>query len=367
MKILMIFTSRFQYTGITRSVLNYYHELIKRDDVFIDFLIPNEIDDSLEKEINYDKSNVHIIKMKIRRFLPIVYFYKFSKILKKNKYDIVHVHGSSSILCYELLTAKLCGVKTRIAHCHSTSSEHKFLHKVLYPLFRKSYTDAFACGEAAGEWLFKGKQFTIINNAQDVSLFSFNNSIRNKLRKQYNIDNKIVLGHVGNFAYVKNHEFLIDLYEKLLSINNNYYLVIIGNGPLFQQIKDKIKIKNLKDRILLLGTISNVNEWLSALDIMLLPSKYEGFPNVVVEWQINGIPCILSDRVTKMVAMTDLVNFCKLNICDWVEQIQNIKLNTNNRSNHKYIENIIDNGFEIKSASDNLYNIYKSLLNNNER
>ena len=118
---------------------------------------------------------------------------------------------------------------------------------------------------------------------------------------------------------------------------------------------------------MLLGTISNVNEWLSALDIMLLPSKYEGFPNVVVEWQINGLPCILSNNITKKVAMTDLVNFSELNIDDWIMQIEKTKLNTRNRTNSKYINSIIEHGFEIKNASDNLYDIYNSLLNNSRR
>ena len=146
MKVLMIFTSKFHYTGITKVVLNYYEQLIKKEDITIDFVVPNEIDEKLMASINLDKSKIKILPMKMRRRRVIKYIIELSKFIKKEKYDIVHVHGSSSIMAIELLAAKIAGVKTRIAHSHNTMTEHKFIHWFLYPIFKILYTDAFACG-----------------------------------------------------------------------------------------------------------------------------------------------------------------------------------------------------------------------------
>ena len=192
MKVLMVFTSKFHYTGITKVVMNYYEQLKKNDDIIIDFVVPNEIDEKLKESIDFNKSKVKVLPMKLRRKRVLRYIIELSNFIKSEKYDIVHVHGSSSIMATELFAAKLAGCKVRIAHSHNTVTEHKLLHYILYPLFNMLYTDAFACGEAAGKWLFKNKKFTIINNAQCIDKFIFNENIRKDYRDKYKLNDKIV-------------------------------------------------------------------------------------------------------------------------------------------------------------------------------
>ena len=366
MKILMIFTSKFHYTGITKVVMNYYEQLIKNESVLIDFVVPNEIDDKLKNSINLKKSDIFVLPMKMRRHRPIKYIRELKKIIKKGKYDVVHVHGSSAIMAVDLLAAKLGGAKTRIVHSHNTVTEHKTIHYILKPIFSILYTDAFACGEAAGKWLFGNKKFTIINNAQLIDQFIFNENNRNIYRKKNHIDDKIVIGHVGAFNNQKNHEFLIQVFNEIYKQNKNYYLILIGEGPLFSEIVKKVHDLNLEENVLFVGKSLEVNKWLNAMDLMVLPSKYEGLPNVLIEWQISGLPCIVSSCVTEKAKVTDLIDFHDLDVTEWVNSILEKDLCVEKRKSSIYKKQIESSGYDIKVESNKLFNIYKKIVCKNQ-
>lgn len=361
MKILMIFTSKFHYTGITNVVMNYYRELIKKEDISIDFCVPNEIEKELKDEIFINDSKVFVLPMTLRRKHTYKYIKKLTKVIKENKYDAVHIHGSSYLLALELYAAKKAGVNARIVHSHNTTTEHKFLHKLLKKPFLKYYTDAFACGNDAGKWLFKEREFYIVPNAQNVEKFSFNEELREKYREIYNLKDNIVIGHVGAFNYQKNHEFIIEIMLKLKE-NTKYKLILIGEGPNFENIKSKVYELNLQSSVIFVGKTTKVNEWLNAMDIMVLPSRFEGLPNVLIEWQISGLKSIVADTVTKEVAITDLIHFEKLDVDLWVEKIKNINIINHRRNHEKYIKNIVENNFEIRSSADRLYNKYVEII-----
>ena len=333
MKVLNIMTSALHYNGIGMSLLNYYRN-IDSSIIQMDFLVPNLIEENLKKEFTSKGNKVFELSYKgekMHQTRPILYCRKLYKILKEEKYDIVHVHGSSSMLFMQLFTAKLAGIKIRIAHSRNTSSDHNFLHKLFKPFFRILYTDAFACGKEAGEWLFgKNKTVTIIPNGKDCEMFEFKPSIREKYRKNYNIENKKVIGHIGNFNYQKNHEFLIKVFYELTKINEDYYLVLAGKGTLENEIHKQVKELGIEDKVLFLGQISvdEVSKWLNAMDIMVFPSRFEGFPNVLIEWQISGLPCVISDTITKDVKVTELVKFIQLDKepKEWAEIINNVEI-----------------------------------------
>lgn len=363
MKVLMVFTSRFHYTGITKVVMNYYDQLIKDENIKIDFVVPNDIDEKLQEKINFNKSMVKILPMNLRRKRVIKYIIELCKFIKSEKYDIVHIHGSSSIMVIELIAAKLAGVRIRIVHSHNTVTDHKLLHYILYPIFSLLYTDAFACGEAAGKWLFKNKKFIIINNAQYIDKYIFNEKTRKKYRDKYNLKEKIVIGHVGAFNYQKNHKFLINVFNELVKKNDKFYLVLIGEGPLIDDVKDEVCKLNLNDKVLFVGKTLCVDEWLNAMDIMVLPSRFEGLPNVLIEWQISGLPCLVSDHITNSVAITNLIQFCELEEKKWIHKLNNLNYGLN-RKKKMYIDQIRDAGYDIKKESKSLIKIYNNLLEN---
>ncbi len=366
-RIAMIFTSKFQYTGITMVVMNYYREIIKNKEFSIDFIIPNEPPKELKEEIELNNSKIFILPMKLRRKKVFQYMNNLKNILRQNQYDMVQVHGSSSIMGIELYCAKKANIKIRIAHSHNTKTEHPILNKLMYAFFKNNYTNAFACGTQAGKWLFNNEQFYIVRNAQHIDKFKFNTQKREEIRKKYNLDNKIVLGHVGNFCYQKNQEFLIKLLKDLVRIDRKYYLVFVGNGKRFNKIKKLVEKEKISDNVLFIGKVANVNEWLNAFDIMLLPSRYEGLPNVVIEWQISELPSIVSTKVTTEVKITDLVNFKELNIKKWIDAILQTNINKR-RENIEIIQKIEENGYDIKRSSKLLEEKYKQILKevNNE-
>lgn len=361
MKILQIITAGMFLDGITSIIMDYYRN-IDKSYTKIDFASTSIIE-SLRREIIQNNSSLYIIKN--RKKNPFSYFKKLYKIIKENKYDIVEVHGSSSIMCLEMLAAKKAGCKVRIAHSHNTKTEHVILHILMKPIFNRSYTCAFACGEEAGKWLFGNKKFTIIKNARDIDQFKFDNEIRKRVREENKINDSIVIGNVATFNYQKNHEYLIDIFNALVGEKSKKYkLILIGDGSLKQKIQDKVKKYGIEEHVIFVGKTTEVANWLQAMDIMLLTSRYEGFPNVLIEWQIAGLPCIISDKITDKVKITNLVDFQSIEepVSKWIEKIQNTRI-TDRLSNQEQILNQIRiNGFDIKYNARMLLKKYEDLI-----
>ena len=370
MKILNIMTSYLDYNGIGTSLLNYYKN-INNLDIQMDYLVPNKVELELKKEFTSKGNKMHEFyykKGKLHQKRPLLYCIKLYKLIKKEKYDIVHAHGSSSMLFLQLFSARLAGVKVRIAHSRNTQSDFRILNLIFKPIFKFSYNVAFACGKEAGEWLFgKKSKFTIIPNGKDSKMFEFDNEARKQIRKEYNLSNKIVIGHVGNFNYQKNHEYLIEIMKELVNINKNYYLILVGNGEKLNSVKSKVDELGLSNNVLFLGQIpvKNVAKWLNAMDLMVFPSRFEGFPNVLIEWQMNGLPCLISDSITQAVKITDLVQFASINDKPekWAKIINRIELKDREKSKKKLLKQIKKAGYDIKENAIRLEGLYLDLYN----
>ena len=202
------------------------------------------------------------------------------------------------------------------------------------PLLKKYATDYFACSKLAGEWLF-GKEnvengkVKIIHNAVDYQKFKMNEEVRNSIRKELNIEDKLVIGHVGRFTNQKNHTFLIDIFNEIHKKNSNSVLMLVGIGEKEDEIKEKVKKLEIEQNVLFMGFQDNVNELMWAMDVFLMPSLYEGLPVVGVEAQATGMPCFMSkDVVTDEVKITEGVKFISLNETaeKWAEEILNSDL-----------------------------------------
>lgn len=365
MKILNISTSRLNYNGVGIVLLNYYQN-INNPDIILDYLSPDIMDQNFKREITIKGNKAFEFGYKgekMRQKKPIKYLLKLTKLLKKEKYDIVHIHGSSSMMLLELIAARLSGIKVRIVHSHNTKSDNEKLNNMLKPIFKKNYTHAFACGKEAGEWLFgKNAKFEIIPNGKDCNLYKYDKKTREKYRKANNLENNIIIGHVGNFNNQKNHEYLIKIFFELTKINEKYKLVLIGYGDLLDDIKFQAKKLGVFDKIIFLGQIpvEEVAKWIQAIDIMVFPSRYEGFPNVLIEWQIAGIPCVISDKITKDVKITDLVEFMSIDDepKNWARQISEIKLPNREKDKECIIKKVSEAGFDIKTNSKKLEKLY---------
>lgn len=360
MKILWVFSGGMFKNGICVSQLEYYKR-IDKSNFEVEVLTIDDSSNEMISEYEDAGCKVHVLINKRKHLFK--YIKQLKKIFKAGKYDIIHVHGSSTLLFIELLIAKKCGIKVRIAHSRNTSCNHPMLDKLFQPIFNYSYNYAIACGDEAGRWLFRNRNFKIFHNGKDLNRYKFNNETRKEYRSKANIlDSEIALGHVGVFTNQKNHEFLIDIFSKLCESKNNIKLFLFGMGPLQEKIKRKVEDLGLNEKVFFMGNVGNMQDYLQAMDIMLFPSLFEGLPNVVLEWQAAGLPCIISDKITKECAVCDLVKFQPIdtNVNCWIETINSINVEKNNRNeNSIYACNkLIDNGFEINTNTKLLEKIY---------
>ena len=293
--------------GLETMIMNYYRH-IDREKIQFDFLTHRDyIGDYGEEIITLGGKIYH---------LPILN--PFSKSYKKAlsnffdnhpEYQIIHVHQDcmSSMILKE--AQKHC-VPVRIAHCHSSNQDRNIKY-ILKLLFKKSIskyaTKLFACSEEAGQWMFNGAPFELINNAIDSEQFKFDNPKRILMRNQLGIeDDETVLGHVGRFDAVKNQSFLIDILNSVQK-NKKTKLVLVGGGSLMNSVKKKVEELKLTEMVVFTGVRSDIADLMQAMDVFVFPSLYEGLPVVLVEAQAAALPCLISDAIPKDCMITDLV------------------------------------------------------------
>lgn len=361
MKVLLISSVGLDINGVS----DFIYQFVKNSKGKIEISILSNLPTSEEELERFINLGITVYRIECRKSNPLKYMFKLLSLLRKDKFDIIHTNGSSSTLLFELLPAWFAGVKVRIAHSHNTTSQYQTLHNFLKFPFSKLYTHALSCGKEAGKWLFGSERFTVIPNGRDVEKFRFNKIKREKFREQNNLkEQDILIGHVGLFNEQKNQKFIIDIFD-LLKKDTNYYLVLVGDGAKFEFIKEYANSKNLNSRIIYTGLVKNVEDIISACDLMILPSLYEGLPLVAVEWQINGCKSLISDRVTTDCKLTDLVRFLPIDNPEvWKNEILSINYDyRDSQDSKKYIEEIVNKNYDIDSTVENLLEFYYKAVN----
>ena len=307
-------------------------------------------------------------------FLPNFSGYNIATVIKSwntffdvhPEYKILHSHVRSYASIY-IPIAKKHGVTT-IIHSHSTSNGKglsAMIKKILqYPL--RYQADYFmGCSRSAGKWLFgdkvaSSKRFFVLPNAIDVSKYCYNAATRNEVRKELNIGNEIVYGHVGRFHEAKNHLFLLEVFACIKKIQPGSKLVLVGDGQLKNVIKYRIATLGIADSVIMTGERSDVFRLLQAFDCFLFPSKWEGLPVTVVEAQAAGVPCFLSDSITSEVNLSNLVHCLQLNkgATAWANEICKCSLSRQDVEN-----SIIRAGFDINKTTKWINDFYMRLAN----
>lgn len=354
--------------GVEAVVMNYYRH-IDRTKIQFDFLCDEDSTNIPYEEIEQLGGRVILIP-------PYQKVFKYQKelirIFKENNYKIVHSH-INTLSVFPLRAAKKAGVKVRIAHSHSTTNKKEWkknlLKQMLRPFSKAYATDYMCCSELAGRWLFGDKaydsgQVYLLNNAIDLDKFKYNESLRKEKRKELNIkDDTLVIGHIGRFVAQKNHIFLIDIFNEVHKKNSNSLLLLVGQGPLKEEIKNKVKELKLDDSVRFLGQRNDVNELYQAFDVFCLPSLYEGLPVVGVEAQASGLLCILSNAMTKETKVLDITKFMSLNNTpeEWADSI------LDDVKRYKRIDTskeMAAKNFNIKEEAKKLEKYYLNLYNN---
>lgn len=346
--------------GVGSVILNYFDFMPLQD--YEVHIITQDIKSQKYIEM-YEKRGFKVIKIPSKRESIMHNISCIIKIIKNNHYDIVHSHMTLTNF-FPLLIAMVFGVKIRISHSHMAET-HTLKTRILAWMSKIVATDYFACGMDAGKFLFGKNRFIVLKNAIDLDKYVFDEGIRKVERKELGANSEtLIIGHVGRFAKQKNHDFIIDIFEKINSINSNTMLVLIGTGELMGEIREKVSSLGLEEKVFFLGLIDDVYKKLQAFDLFLLPSLYEGLCIAAIEAQATGVSCLFSDKVSNETKKNSNVDFLPLDysIDRWVERCYELA-KIGRRDCRKLLE---EEGYDIKKEALKLDQFYKEKVKNNK-
>ncbi len=266
-------------------------------------------------------------------YFPSVFtFFKCVRFLRKRfkseKYDIVHAH-MTSLSFVSLLAAKEAGVRHRVCHAHSSANkEEGFAYIVKSCLKHISTwfaTDLAGCANLSVEWLYgqkSARKAYLMRNAVDLDKFTLTSEEKQAFRREYGLENSRVIGHIGRFEFQKNIPFLVRAFAALSESRDDVKLALVGGGSEFDDVKKLVKSLKIEDKVLFFTEKRNVEEYYALFDVFALPSRFEGLPLVVIEAQVMGIPCLLSDCITKEADVTGHVKYLPISSPNlWAEEL----------------------------------------------
>ena len=310
--------------GSEQVVLNYCSRM---QGIHFDLLYQYE--PNLQILERFQEANINCVQIPDKVHHPLRHLWMMFKLFRQGHYDVVHCHLDWYMNSYVCFLAMLAGVKKRIAHHHQAYSKWKILCAMLRIPCKLFATHWLACGEAAAinGWgksaVAKGK-VTILPNAIDPERFKFNELARSEIRARYGIaENDFVIGHVGRFFPEKNHDFLIDVFFEVLKIKSDAKLLLLGDGPLRENVRQKVESLGIADAVIFAGLQKNPAPFYCAMDVFCLPSLREALGIVLLEAQYNGLPCVASEAVPKEVFVTNNVFLLPIDDTElWVKKLE---------------------------------------------
>lgn len=343
--------------GLESMLMNYYRH-IDREKIQFDFLVHRQERAAFDDEIETLGGRIY----RLPRLVPWSksYLLALDRFFDEHpEYKVVHVHQDclSSVI---LKAAERHNVPVRIAHSHNANQDRnlKYLVKLWCRRSIPRYsTSLFACGKGAGDWMFSGAPYQIINNAIDAAAYTYGTNKHIELRQQLDLTDKLVIGHVGRFDPQKNHPFLVDIFAALLKKEPNAALLLVGGGEGMPKIQAKAQELGIAERVRFLGVRSDVADLMQAMDVFVFPSLYEGLPVTMVEAQASGLPCIISDKVPPECILTDgVVNIMPLSASPeaWAEKI--LTMRAAPRTDRR--DEIATHGFDITTEAVKLQEFY---------
>jgi glycosyltransferase involved in cell wall biosynthesis len=352
--------------GVGTFLINSLKNLNTREIKF-DFVMYNSnYQSTFIDEASTLGSNVRVFDSYLRFQNLIKMKVEFDKYLSNhNDYNIIHLHAPNlGFIVFPI--AKKHGISVRILHSHNTKYSVGFLKSmrnfILDMPNKYLATDFVACSKEAGDFLFKKKPYMIIPNGISVKKFAYNKSVRIKMRREMGVEDKLVIGHIGNFNYQKNHGLLIDIFNRLHQINNKCELYLVGDGILEKKIYKKVKELNLEDSVKFMGRRSDVNNLVQVFDVFVLPSKFEGFGIVCIEAQASGLQCIVSKNVPVEVRVTNNISFLDINSS--IEEWSQLIISKFDYERKDMSDRVKEAGYDIEETSVKLQRYYLNLKRN---
>lgn len=360
-RVLTLSTNSFAFNGISNVPLNL-NKCIDRKlfepEIAVWFKDEPERMDDLSVAFN----NVEVLPS--RRKSTLKYCFELYITLKKRKYEIVHIHANSSTVLIEIVITLIAGIRHVVLHSHNSTCENKLFHKLFKRFLPLLSSYSYACSELAGDWMFTSA-YEVLNNGIETEKYRYSNVHRKKLHQKIGITDQVVIGHVGHFTNQKNHTFMVDVFRELTYLSNNVHLLLIGEGPLKTDIIDVINNYNLKEKVTLLEKRRDVNELLSAMDIFILPSHFEGLPLSGIEAQAAGLPCVVSQNISRELNVSGGVVFLPIEDSKvWAEclAVQSGKICDRDVVSSEYIGKLKEAGYDIATNCKELQKRYVRIL-----
>lgn len=359
--------------GAESMIMNYYRT-VDRTKVQFDFLLHRKEKGAFDDEIKQLGGKIY--RLNSISFRNIVAYKKsLNRFFKEHQdYKIVHAH-LNALSVFVLKAAYRNKIPVRIAHSHTSlykvnlnpfSKDRNtlsfifkfFAQNMLKRVLPKYANFYYSCGHKAARWLFGDKRINevkIINNAINSELFKYDKLKAVKYKNELQLNDKLIIGHVGNFVTEKNHSFLIDIFYELRKLKNNCCLILVGGGNISQYV-EKVKALKIENDVHFLGVRDDVDGLLQAMDIFLFPSTNEGLPVTLIEAQASGLKIIASNEVSAEIDITGLISFLSLNQPpgEWAEKILSLPIENRSITTNK----IIDGGYDIKINASKLQAFY---------
>lgn len=355
MKRLLCLLSGMNVGGAETFLMKVYR-MLNKEEYQMDFVLNEHNKNFYEDEILALGGKIYKIPCKSE---SLVEFKKqLIDIVKKGEYKYVLRVTSTAMGFMDLKIAKKAGARVCSARSSNSSDGNSIKEKIAHRLGRwlyGKYVDVkFAPSDLAAEYTFgkravqKGK-VALLHNGVDLNVFHLDEQGRENIRKELGISpSQTVIGHIGRFAEQKNHKFLLDIFYQIYTQDNNAVLLLVGKGELENEIREKIKALGLEQNVIFAGVRSDVPQLLSAMDVFVFPSFYEGMPNTVIEAQATGLPCIIADTITKEADITGLVQY--LSLKDTSEKWASVALNAISKERKDTKSDFINNKYDIKSV-----------------
>ena len=356
MKRLLCIVSSMDRGGAETFLMKIYR-CLDRTKYQMDFCVSKSKQGFYDEEIKAMGGKIFVVPQKSKN--PFKSFFAIKNIVKENGYVSVLRTSQQSLATLDLLAAKCGGAKKLIYRSSNANITGGVIKRVLNRIF--SFLPKIvpnvkvAPSTEAAEFVFgknsvkKGK-VTILPNGLDYDKFKMDFAIRKKIRNDIGMDNKIIFGHVGRFNKQKNHDFVIEIFKEISKRIENAKLLLIGEGELETEIKEKIRDLKLAESVVVLEPQANINEYLMAFDVMIFPSFFEGMPNVIIEAQATGLRCVLSDKITREAEITKLLTYVSLN--ENANKWANILLSQVDYVRESHENEFIEKGYIINKAID---------------
>lgn len=298
-----------------------------------DFLAFKKIDKNYFQMIK--KNGGQIVRIYHHQRLPVFRmietFIKKFKIMRKNEYDVVHIHADNANEALKTaLIAQLAGVRGVCIHAHTTGDFNENIIKRTFLKFSQSFIKnkrftKIACSLDAASFMYGSdiSDVQIINNGIDVKKYTFDPDRRENLRSNYQLSNNFIIGCVARMSAPKNLFFLLNVFKKVSDQDKSSKLVLVGEGPLRNDLEESVNKLKISDKVIFLGNRDDVPDLMQMFDVFVLPSIFEGLGLVNIEAQAAGLPCVVSTGVPYAAKILDSFTFLDLNdsLETWAKKI----------------------------------------------